>query len=177
MSLSASPPNPSPRRARRKLTPADYQALGAFRQALRRFLVFSETGARTLGLTPQQHQALLAVRAHPGPEAMSVGELARALMVKNHSALGLVERLVERDLLSRASSPDDRRRVLLKLTDIGHRKLEAISRNNLGELKADLPVFTDLLQALEQLDLPAAEVPAILPASAAPAAPRRRAKR
>lgn len=156
---SASPQPPSPQRSRRKLSPADYQALGAFRQALRRFLVFSETGARTLGLTPQQHQALLAVRAHPGPTAMSVSELAGALMVKNHSALGLVERLVERGLLSRAPSPEDRRRVLLTLTDTGHRKLEAISRNNLGELKADLPVFTDLLQALEQLDLPAGEPP------------------
>jgi len=154
MPASASPLTPPPRRARRKLSPGDYQALGAFRQALRRFLAFSEAGARTLGLTPQQHQALLAVRAHPGPDAMSVGELARALIIKNHSALGLVDRLVERGLLVRAPSPLDRRRVLLTLTETGHRKLEAISRNNLGSLKSDLPVFTDLLEALEHLDLP-----------------------
>lgn len=158
MTPSASP-STSPRRARRKLSPADYQALGAFRQALRRFLAFSETGARTLGLTPQQHQALLAVRTYPGPGSISVGELARTLMIKNHSCLGLVDRLVERGLLTRAPSPEDRRRVLVALTDLGRRKLEAISRNNLGELKTDLPVFTDLLQALEHLDLPA-EAPA-----------------
>lgn len=159
MSLSVTPPNSPQKRARRKLSPADYQALGAFRQALRRFMAFSETGARTLGLTPQQHQALLAVRAHPGPGAISVGELAHTLIIKNHSALGLVDRLVERGLMSRAPSPNDRRRVLLTLTDVGHRKLEAISRSNLGELKADLPVFTELLQALESLDLPAGDAP------------------
>ncbi|WP_293676373.1 helix-turn-helix domain-containing protein, partial [uncultured Phenylobacterium sp.] len=93
MTVSAYPAPAPQRRARRRLSPGDYQALGAFRQALRRFLAFSESGARTLGLTPQQHQALLAVRAHPGPGAISVGELARALLIKNHSALGLVDRL------------------------------------------------------------------------------------
>lgn len=146
---------PSPRGAsRRKLTTLDYQALGAFRNALRRFHAFSEAGARALKLTPQQHQALLAVRAHPGPMAMSVGELADCLMIKNHSALGLVDRLIERGLLSRAPSPLDRRRVLLSLTDAGAEILETISRNNLGQLKSTLPIFTDLISALEQLELP-----------------------
>ncbi|HEY0648075.1 MarR family winged helix-turn-helix transcriptional regulator [Phenylobacterium sp.] len=157
---------------RRRLSPEDYQALGAFRHALRRFLAFSESGAQALGLTPQQHQALLAVRAHPGPQAMSVSELASALMIRNHSALGLVERLVERGLLARGSSNEDRRRVLLTLTDTGARKLETISRNNLGELKSDLPVFTELLQALEQLDVPAP--PGEPPGAAGPKAARRK---
>jgi len=163
---------PSAQIPRRRLSPEDYQALGAFRQALRRFLAFSESGAQALGLTPQQHQALLAVRAHPGPQAMSVGELARALMIRNHSALGLVDRLVERGLLARSYSNEDRRRVLLTLTDTGARKLETISRNNLGELKSDLPVFTELLQALEQLELPA---PPVAPSeTAGPKAARRK---
>jgi DNA-binding MarR family transcriptional regulator len=157
--------------ARRRLATADYQALGAFRHALRRFLAFSENGSRSLGLTPQQHQALLAVRAHEGPEPMTVGELAVSLMIKNHSALGLVDRLVERGLLVRGPSTVDRRRVVLRLTDTGRRKLESISRNNLGQLKTSLPVFTDLLEALERLELPGEAE------QAAPAAPKRRAKR
>lgn len=156
-----------PRRRARKLTQGDYQALGAFRQALRRFLEFSESDAKALGLSPQQHQALLAVQAHPGPSAMTVGELARCLMIKNHSALGLVERLVERGLLARTPSPEDRRRVLLALSDTGRLKLETISRNNLGQLKSTLPVFTDLLQALERLEPPASSAPPIV-------APRKR---
>jgi DNA-binding MarR family transcriptional regulator len=150
----ASPKKPktTSRKNRRKLTNQDYQALGAFRHALRRFLAFSEAEARNVGLTPQQHQALLAVRAHPGPEAITVGALAECLMVKNHSALGLVDRLVENGLLSRAPDPADRRRVVLSLTDKSRGLLETISRNNLGQLKSTQPVFTDLLQAMEQLE-------------------------
>ncbi|HEY0648080.1 MarR family winged helix-turn-helix transcriptional regulator [Phenylobacterium sp.] len=151
---TARPPMTARRASRRKLTTPDYQALGAFRLALRRFLAFSEAGARALGLTPQQHQALLAIRAHAGLKAMSVGELAESLLIKNHSALGLVDRLVERGLLVRAAAPHDRRRVALTLTEAGAQALETISRNNLGKLKSTIPVFTDLLQALEQLDLP-----------------------
>jgi DNA-binding MarR family transcriptional regulator len=144
------------RRTRRKLQQSDYEALGAFREALRRFLAFSEAGARATGLTPRQHQALLAIRAHPGPDPISVGDLAATLLIKNHSAVGLVDRLLAQGLITRAPSQRDRRRVILSLTSEGAKTLESISRNNLGKLKASLPVFTDLLQALEHLELPAA---------------------
>src|SRR6185437_11475796 len=93
-----------------RLVAADYQAMAAFRQALRRFAAFSETAAQSVGLTPQQHQALLAIRAHAGAEPMTISELADALMIKNHSAVGLVARLVERDLVTRSPSPLGRRR-------------------------------------------------------------------
>jgi DNA-binding MarR family transcriptional regulator len=129
--------------------------LGAFRHALRRFLAFSGAEAGAQGLTAQQHQALLAIRAHPGPEPISIGELAHSLLIKNHSAVGLVERVTARGLVTRDQSPRDRRRVILRLTPAGAKILETISRNNLGKLKASLPVFTDLLHALEQLELPA----------------------
>lgn len=157
-SVTASPRNrpPAPGRAsRRKLVTTDYQALGAFRLALRRFLAFSEAEARAVGLTPRQHQALLAVRAHAGPHPMTVGQLAESLLIKNHSAVGLVERLVERGLVVRAPAAQDRRRVELSLTQAGAAALETISRNNLGKLKSTVPVFTELLLSLEQLELPA----------------------
>src|ERR1700758_132311 len=96
-----------------QLEAADYQSLGEFRRAIRDFLAFSEESAREQGVTAQQHQALLAIRAHIGPEAMSIGELADCLLIKNHSAVGLVARLVERSLVKRHASENDRRRVLL----------------------------------------------------------------
>lgn len=151
---------PSTSRHRRRLAQSDYEALGAFRQALRRFLAFSEAGAQAQGLTPQQHQALLAIRAHPEPEPISIGQLAASLLIKNHSAVGLVERLAARGLVTREASARDRRRVVLRLTPEGATTLEAISRNNLGQLKSSLPVFTELLHALEQLELPSPQPPA-----------------
>ena len=141
-----------PRRPSRRLKTDEYRALGAFRHALREFLAFSEAGSRALGLTPQQHQALLAVRAHVGPEPMSIGELAECLLIKNHSAVGLVARLMDRGLLIRAPSTFDRRRVVLSLTPEAVEMVETISRNNLGELNRASNSFRDLMGALRRLE-------------------------
>jgi DNA-binding MarR family transcriptional regulator len=130
----------------------DYVALGAFRMALRRFQAYSEAGARAEGLTSQQHQALLAIRAHPGPEPMSIGELAECLMIKNHSAVGLVSRLQARELVLRRISAGDRRRVLLAITPQAERSLATISRGNLAELKSSADAIRQLLEALQRLD-------------------------
>jgi DNA-binding MarR family transcriptional regulator len=141
-------------RMRRDLRAEDYQALAAFRAALRRFLAFSETGAAAHGVTAQQHQALLAIRACPDPDGLSVGELAEILLVRTHSAGELAGRLVQRRLAVRAASSEDRRRVLLTLTREGERVLEAISRSTLGKLKSNLPVWSEMMRALEDLDVP-----------------------
>ena len=49
----------------KKLSDADYTRLADFRYALRCFLEFSEIAVAKEGLTPQQHQALLVIRASP----------------------------------------------------------------------------------------------------------------
>jgi DNA-binding MarR family transcriptional regulator len=135
-----------------QLTHEDYAALGAFRMALRRFLKFSEAAAQAGGLTAQQHQALLAIRAHAGAEPMSIGELAACLLIKNHSAVGLVARLQARGLVDRNPSPDDRRRVQLTLTPEADRVLEQISRENIVELRDSAEAFDALLTALRRID-------------------------
>src|SRR5215475_8060129 len=86
------------------LSDDDYRALAAFRAGLRRFLRFSEDAARAAGLTPQQHQLLVAVRGHAGPEPPTIGELADALQIKHHSAVGLIDRMTEAGYVRRASS-------------------------------------------------------------------------
>ncbi|MFL5297037.1 MAG: MarR family winged helix-turn-helix transcriptional regulator [Phenylobacterium sp.] len=119
--------------------------------ALRRFGAFSEAAAQDAGVTAQQHQALLAIRAHGGPEPMSVGELAECLLIKNHSAVELVARLVARGLVSRRPSEADRRRVELWLTSEAEATLEEITRKNLRELSSTAPVFRDLLRTLQRI--------------------------
>jgi DNA-binding MarR family transcriptional regulator len=54
-----------------KLGKAQYETLAAFRYALRKFLHFSETAAQAAGLTPQQHQALLAIKGFPGRDRIT----------------------------------------------------------------------------------------------------------
>ena len=70
----------APRRAPiPRVTQEEYEALAAFRYALRRFLHFSDTAAVAAGVTPQQHQALLALVGYPGGGPISVGILAERL--------------------------------------------------------------------------------------------------
>jgi DNA-binding MarR family transcriptional regulator len=135
-----------------RLSDAEYIALGAFRKAMRQFLQFSEEGAREQGLSSQQHQALLAIRAHTGLEAMSIGELAQCLLIKNHSAVELIARMVEHDLVERTVSPDDRRRILLRLRPRGVVVLETISLRNLRQLNQTAENLRQILSTVRRLD-------------------------
>ena len=44
----------------------DFEALAHFRYRLRLFVTFTDENAKNAGLTSQQYQALLAIRASPG---------------------------------------------------------------------------------------------------------------
>lgn len=132
----------------RPLVDEDYRALAAFRTELRRFLSFSEGAARAAGLTPQQHQALLAVRGHPGPRPASVTDVAAALLLRTHSATELVARTEQAGLLTRGVDPDDRRRTTCTLTPRGHRVLERLTE----EHRRELVRLRALIAALDRLD-------------------------
>ena len=148
MPANVSPIDPAPP----ALDATDYQSLGEFRRAIRDFLAFSEESAREQGVTSQQHQALLAIKAHGGPEPMSIGELADSLLIKNHSAVGLVARLVERGLVARQTSAADRRRVLLTLEPRGEEALARISHNNLRKLAMTAKSLRRVLTMLRKLE-------------------------
>lgn len=130
---------------------ADYEALAAFRHAVRRYLAFAEAGARSVGLTSQQHQALLAIKAQTLSRPMSIGDLAGQLLIKHHSAVELVGRLEKAGYTKRSRDDEDRRRVLVSLTREGEGVLAALSANNLRELRVVSPAFAGLLEQLKQL--------------------------
>jgi len=125
----------------------DYAALAAFRLELRRFLHFSETAAREASLTPQQHQALLAIRA-AGDEGMLVGDLAEHLLLKPHSTSELVNRLAEHDLVTRHATTDDRRQVRIMLSGRARDILTSLSDSHRAELRRLRPLLLRLLEAL-----------------------------
>ncbi len=120
--------------AAKDLDDADYAALAEFRHAIRHFLSFSEARAQEVGLTPQQHQALLAIRASAPGEA-TVGRVAERLILKPHSATGLVNRLEAMGLIHREVAADDRRRAFLRLTDEAYRLLQALSAVHRDEIR------------------------------------------
>jgi DNA-binding MarR family transcriptional regulator len=139
---------PPPARSSRPAAPPDYRSLAAFRYALVRFLRFSVAAARQSGLSPQQHQALLAIKGFPGRDVVSVGELAERLQLRHHSAVGLVDRLSRRGLVRRTRAGSDRRRVQVSLTAKGERVLEGLSTIHRDELRRLGPELSALLSDL-----------------------------
>jgi DNA-binding MarR family transcriptional regulator len=129
------------------LTDGEFQALAAFRFEVRRFLSFSEDNARGEGLTVQQHQALLAIRGDVEGEP-SIGTVAERLLIEHHSASELVKRLVARGLLTRESDPQDRRRVILRLTAEAEDILSRLSSSHRAEIERMQPTLSRLLNRL-----------------------------
>lgn len=135
-----------------KLTPRDYTTLLTFRTALRRFERWSEERAREVGLTPAQHQLLLAITGHPDEREPTIGEIADHLSVRHHSAVGLVDRAVEAGLVERVRDEYDSRVVRLAVTPLGEQRLEALSELHLAELGRLAPILDHLTASLPVSD-------------------------
>ena len=131
------------------MSDTEYRILARFRFALRVFLRFSEDAARAAGMTPAQHQLLLAVRGFPdGPPTIS--DLARWLQLRHHSTVELIDRAVEADLLVRQGDEVDRRRQRLVLTDRGEQLLASLSAAHKEELRRFRSEMADVLAELEE---------------------------
>ncbi len=131
----------------------EYEMLATFRYALRQFLRFSETAARQAGITPQQHQAILAIAGFPDQDQITVSELAERLQIRHHSAVGLVDRLVVQDLVVREPGEADRREVYISLTPQGNDILAQLSTAHRQELRRVGPQLHLLLAQLTDEDV------------------------
>jgi DNA-binding MarR family transcriptional regulator len=130
------------------LDAAEYRRLEEFRFQIRRFLHFSETAARQSDVEPQQHQALLALKGMPPGCSPTIGHLADRLLLKPHSAVGLVDRLQAMGLISRQVNRDDGRQVLVSLTKKGERILHKLSLTHRTELEETAPKLAAALRAI-----------------------------
>ena len=126
---------------RSELTTADYERLAAFRHALRRFLHFSDSAASGVGLTGQQYQAMLAIRSLDARGPVTINDLARQLLIRHNSAVGLVDRLVAQGLMIRERMPEDRRKAHLRLSPKGGQvlgRLASVHRVKLNRIGPDM---------------------------------------
>ena len=128
-------------------TKKDYEALAAFRRAVRHYLRFAEEASRKAGITPQQHQALLAVMGQTDRAWASIREIRESLQLAHHAAVGLIDRCQAAGLVERTAHDADRRIVRVSLTDLGREKLAQITRRNLHELRG----LDSLNEALSEL--------------------------
>jgi len=134
----------------RDLDDADYQRLLHFRTGLRRFLHWSQEQATAAGLTTSQHQLLLAIRGHSDPRGPTVGEAAGYLLLRHHSAVGLVDRAAEAGLVVRHQDQDDHRVVRLRLTPRGSQLLRQLTTLHFEELSRLGPQMRPIWDGLEE---------------------------
>ncbi len=135
----------------KKLDDDDYWRLLEFRTAIRKFLSYSKRQASEHGLTPTQHQLLLAVRGNRREGGPTIGDVAECLLIRHHSAVELVDRAEAAGLVKRQQDRTDQRVMRLVLTRSGRSKLEGISAANLSEIGRLGPEFKDVWQAIERL--------------------------
>jgi DNA-binding MarR family transcriptional regulator len=136
------------------LSDADYERLAELRYALRSFLHWSAELAKDAGLTPSQHQLMLAIRASRDERGPTVSDIAAILLVRHHSAVGLVDRAQEAGLIVRERDPDQHSLVRLRLTEAGSAKLQSLSELHLRELAQLAPGMRALWEGIDDVAAP-----------------------
>ena len=116
---------------------------------MRKFLRFSKEELKAKAeLTPEQYEALLAIRAFAPKRGLTIGELSERLQVKHHTAISLVDKLEARALIVRRPSKEDRRVVCVQLTRKGRSMLAPVAAIHRRELKTRSP---EMIEALKRL--------------------------
>ena len=127
-------------------TRQDFEHLLAFRSSLRQFERWSDAQARAAGLTHVQHQLLVAVKGHQGPEPPTVRDLAEYLLLRHHSTVELVDRAEAAGIVRRVPDARDGRLVRVRLTPRGERILNELTPAHLVELHALAAVLDELVE-------------------------------
>ena len=128
-----------------EMSAGDFQNLLAFRTSLRRFLHWSQTQARAVGLTPAQHQLLVAIKGHPGNQDPTISDLAEYLLLRHHSVVELVDRAAAAGVVERSRDAEDGRLTRVTLTTDGESRLSRLGPAHLDELRNLAPVLDHLV--------------------------------
>jgi DNA-binding MarR family transcriptional regulator len=130
------------------LNSLDFKNLADFRHQIRKFLRFSKDLLSSEDLTPDQYQALLAIRSSSANGKLSIRDLAEQLQVRHHSTVGIVDQLVFRSAVVREVAPDDRRKILLTLTEKGEEIVQRLAPHHHRELSRLCPEMIRTLQRI-----------------------------
>lgn len=134
------------------ITKRQFERIAAFRHTLRRFLRFSEKATRKRGVTPHQHQLMLAIKGFPSRDFASVGELAEQLQRSHHSVVELINRTEKLGLVRRRTGTEDRRRVFIHLTVRGEQLLQRLIEEHRKEYRLLRSSLEKMLRSKDGLD-------------------------
>jgi DNA-binding MarR family transcriptional regulator len=113
---------------------------------MRKFLRFSKEVLAEAKLTPEQYEALLAIKS--SSSHLNIGELSERLQVRHHTAISLLNKLVRRKLVARNRASQDRRQVEVKLTRLGNSTLARMAAIHRQEMRSR---SGEMIEALRQL--------------------------
>lgn len=135
-----------------ELSKQEYELLAQLRYSLREFARSTELEARKAGITPQQYQLLLAIKGFPGREYANISELAERLQIRHNAVIGLINRAEARGLVRRQPDVErqDRRVVLIRLTNQGEQTLQTMAAALLSERQRVWKAWTAYAAPVEQ---------------------------
>ena len=107
-------------------------------------MAISSDAATKAGIDPAQHQVLLVVKGMKGEQG-SVGDIANRLLIRHNSAVELIGRCERNGWVMRAKSHEDRRRVIVRLTESGEAILAELSEVHQRELQTAGPLLIKTL--------------------------------
>jgi DNA-binding MarR family transcriptional regulator len=132
-----------------RLNIQDYYSLACLRYALRKFLRFSKDFVSAKAkLTPEQYEALLALKAFSTDDGLTAGQLSERVQVKHHTAVSLTDKLAARKLVSKRRARPDRRYVYVKLTTAGNGLVESLAVGHRREIRTHA---NEIIKALTKL--------------------------
>lgn len=130
----------------RALSEIEFEALANLRYRIRKFRQFSAKAADKLGLTGQQHQALLAIKGLGIGDRMSLSDLADKLFLTPDEAAELAASLQEAGHVTIETK--HKRRPAVMLTAQAEELLHRLTSAHLYEIREMAP---ELMQALRML--------------------------
>ncbi len=147
--------NKPPSRSSRSASDDEFRrtvaALSDFRFALRRFLSFSESMVRSMGVTSQQHQMLL-ILVGIGDKGMMIRDLAETMLMLPHGAVQLVNRLQEAGLAERRTDASDGRVSRVHATPKALELMRVLVKAHARELRQHEQLLVRSLAAVRRLE-------------------------
>lgn len=123
--------------------------MASLRYILRKFLRFSKDAVGSKAkLTPEQYEALLALKVFSSDEGLTVGQLSERVQVKHHSTVSLTDKLATRKLVTKRRGTPDRRYVYVKLTPAGIELLKTLAAGHRREIRKHA---AEMIKSLKQL--------------------------
>jgi MarR family transcriptional regulator, 2-MHQ and catechol-resistance regulon repressor len=124
-------------------------------RAYQAFSAYSEMHVRQFDLTPAQFDVIATLGNTNG---LSMGEIGEKTLITKGTLTGVIDRLIQKQLVLREVPPDNRRNVIVQLTPQGQQIFEQSFPSHIAHLKerfdrlqpTEIEALTDLLAQLKQ---------------------------